>query len=187
VDGDGNGDDGAAGEEQDNMEAYYEANIEEDNAEEEVDNENAEEEDNAENNVNEDDQSSASSSYSCDACANATNVCDGDANDYSGYFQCSAVQDSSGNNYYVGPQCSSDGRSINITVFSDQYCYSPNTGVNAAYVTGVTFEDDAFAEYFPSDCTSCGESVRIQGCVFPSNGRILCVLKIFCRCLPFLL
>ena len=181
MNGDGNGDDGDAVEEQDNIEAYYEADIEED----EQENDDAAQEGNAQNNANGDDQSSASS-YSCDACANATNVCNGDENDYSGYFQCSAVQDSNGNEYYVGPQCSSDGRSINITVFSDQYCYYPNNGVSAAYVTGVTFQDDAFAEYFPTDCTSCGESVSITGCFLFLMPEIVVLLHLR-RCLPLLL
>ena len=38
-------------------------------------------------------------------------------------------------------------------------CYYPISNKTAASVTGVDLQSDRLAEYYPSNCTSCGESV----------------------------
>jgi hypothetical protein len=56
--------------------------------------------------------------------------------------------------------------------------------VSAAYVTDVTFQDDSFVEYFPTDCTSCGESVSITDCFLTLYQKLLCsdIFVVACHC-----
>lgn len=154
-------DDGNAGNEENADNQEEEEDQEQNNVEENAENyyEAAKNDDaqNAQNNAAGDDQA-ASAYSSCDACSNYTNICENNAIDYSNYLQCQQVEDNYGNAYYVGPSCSSNGRSIVISVFSDQYCYYPISNKTAASVTGVDLQNDGLAEYYPSNCTSCGES-----------------------------
>jgi len=106
-----------------------------------------------------DDQNDATSTACADACSSYDSKCANDnAVDYSNYLQCVEFQDDSGDVYYIGPQCSWDGKSIVISVFKDQYCNEVMDSTNAANVTGIAFEDDGLADYYQSSCISCKES-----------------------------
>jgi hypothetical protein len=60
--------------------------------------------------------------------------------DAANYLECQKIDvqndDDNQNEYYVGPKCSSNGKSVKIGLFSDENCWEPVTGVNVENVIG---------------------------------------------------
>ncbi|KAL7570442.1 hypothetical protein ACA910_017273 [Epithemia clementina (nom. ined.)] len=74
---------------------------------------------------------------------------------YESYFTCSKF--TVGNNaVYLAPHCRSDGHSIGIGIYSDQYC-SEFIGdeVDISDFTGQNFDDKELQSYYSKTCLSC--------------------------------
>jgi len=73
------------------------------------------------------------------------------------FVECMAIEndDDNGVQYYIGPHCSSDGFTITLGVYSDEFCsvYVGNK-VSVADVLGYSIDDDTSA-LTPTTCTSC--------------------------------
>lgn len=84
--------------------------------------------------------------------------------EYSDFFECGLYEsqggDDAGNSdLYVGPRCGSDGRTIVIGLYYDEYC-SSYAGYEKDIVeyTGTDFAEDGLMDYYNTDCISCRES-----------------------------
>jgi len=79
-----------------------------------------------------------------DTCSVYNNVCGGNPDGYelTEYFECTEVEKNNGQKAYVGPHCSSDGFTITLGVFSDQYCneYIGNS-VSVSNFIGMDFNE----------------------------------------------
>ena len=80
---------------------------------------------------------------------------DPEATHYEEYFTCSAftVGGASG---YLGPHCRSDGHTIGIGMYKDQYCneFIGDTA-DITESTGMGFDDGELKNYYDKDCISC--------------------------------
>ena len=84
---------------------------------------------------------------------------------YGEFVDCTKVDIQSDDDYnnmelYIGPYCSSDGISINLDVFYDEFCsnyagdvYSPSDLIS-------NFDKEGLANYISTDCVSCNSAVR---------------------------
>lgn len=93
-----------------------------------------------------------------ETCSNYRNVCkkyDPDATHYESYFTCSKI-DIGGVYGYLGPHCRSDGRTIGIGIYNDQYCneYVSDTS-EISSSSGLEFDDGELQQYYDKDCISC--------------------------------
>lgn len=93
-----------------------------------------------------------------DVCSNYRRVCrtfDPDATHYESYFTCSSFS-IAGANAYLGPHCRSDGRTIGISIYNDQYCneYAGDAS-DMTDSAGMTFDDGDLKDYYDKDCISC--------------------------------
>ena len=100
---------------------------------------------------------------------------------YSTYFECTQVTKNNGQTAYVGPHCASDGFTITIGVYSDQYCYDYiGSGVDISSfgidfgddedplrsyynsAMGATFEQLKYVESENNECIPCKKSVSFD-------------------------
>lgn len=101
-----------------------------------------------------------------DLCADYDDTCqDNQGDDASmnvqNFTSCAAVEYSDDDiNYYLAPQCSSDGYTITLGVYSDEDCLTFAQDLTVSELLGETLDTSLFSEYFPKECTSCAESVR---------------------------
>ena len=95
------------------------------------------------------------------ACADADTMCEGydddfeeDADAMGGFSACTQIDEG----LYIGPHCNSDGFTITLGVYSDQYCdkYIGNE-VSLYDVLGYDLADDF--DFFPQECVTCEEGV----------------------------
>jgi hypothetical protein len=127
-------------------------------------------------NNNGDDAAAAENNNQNDDCANYYDVCDDfrtaciDYSQYAtnmeAYFQCAAFQ--VGDNVgYLGPHCRSDGKTIGIGLYKDQYCNEYNSGMSdVGTMLGMDLSDEHLKAYYSERCISCLASVSSQlwGC-----------------------
>ncbi|CAB9503904.1 expressed unknown protein [Seminavis robusta] len=74
---------------------------------------------------------------------------------YAEYFECTEL-DVGGAVSYLGPHCRSDGFTIGIGIYEDEYCSSyVGDVVDLQQVTGLKYEDDYLSPYYPKQCISC--------------------------------
>lgn len=104
-----------------------------------------------------------------DECANYYNACDDFrtackdysqyANNMEAYFECSEFK--VGNQVgYLGPHCRSDGKTIGIGLYKDQYCNEYNSDItNLSSMTGMDLGDENLKAYYSQKCISCLASV----------------------------
>ena len=60
---------------------------------------------------------------------------------------------------YIGPHCKSDGHTIVIGLYYDEYCSQyAGDNVNRNQFTNMNFDDDGLADYTKDDCYSCLEN-----------------------------
>ena len=87
---------------------------------------------------------------------------------YAQYFECAEFNVGNAVSY-LGPHCRSDGFTIGIGIYEDQYCSSYiGDMVDMEEVTGQAFDDDYLSPYYPKQCISCMATVSIFNCVFVS-------------------
>ena len=104
-----------------------------------------------------------------DECANYYDACDDFrtackdysqyANNMEAYFECSEFK--VGNEVgYLGPHCRSDGKTIGIGLYKDQYCNEYNSDItNLSSMTGMDLGDENLKAYYSQKCISCLASV----------------------------
>lgn len=89
-----------------------------------------------------------------DTCAEYTNYCEKEMDaGYSQYFECTEVERNNGQVAYIGPHCASDGFTITLGVYADEYCneYIGNSVGIANYIgEEMNIEDDALKSYYNS-------------------------------------
>ena len=142
--------------------------------------------------------------YEYDTCMIYENLCDGEPeDDFSEYFECTQVESNNGQIAYVGPHCGGDGYTVQLGVYSDEYCNEYiGDGVNIAkfvedaeedslleYVSGTVKEINEQSLYSPYPemimlpeygfCIPCREAVSICSCL-PSTRDHIIVSQIFC-------
>lgn len=113
------------------------------------------------------------------ACADADNMCEGydedfeqDADAMGGFSACTQIDEG----LYIGPHCNSDGFTITLGVYSDQYCdkYIGNE-VSLYDVLGYDIADDF--DFFPQECVTCEEGV--SNSLFERNVFCFSLLNFF--------
>ena len=99
-----------------------------------------------------------------ETCANAENVCADYDDDFQeeadamgGFSACTQIDDY----YYIGPHCNSDGYTITLGVYSDQYCDN-YVGDEVSLFDVLGYDIDEDFDFFPQECVSCEETVSIQ-------------------------
>jgi hypothetical protein len=76
-------------------------------------------------------------------------------NSYEQYFECMQIE---GGNYYLGPHCNGDGKTISIGIYEDEDCYDyVGDDMSLEDLTGMTFDEDALDFYTDTSCVSCSE------------------------------
>lgn len=83
------------------------------------------------------------------SCWSYKKVCNNGAeSDFEDYFECTEVERNNGMTVYVGPHCASDGFTVNLGVYGDEYCneYIGN-GVDIQNVLGEKLEENYLLEY----------------------------------------
>lgn len=124
------------------------------------------------NNMNNNNNNNANANQEYDECGNYYSAC-GDfrtaCKDYSqyatnmeAYFQCSEFQ--VGNEVgYLGPHCRSDGKTIGIGVYKDQYCDEYNADItDLSSMMGMDLGDENLKAYYSEKCISCLASVSFM-------------------------
>eukprot|EP01082_Thalassiosira_pseudonana_P000803 g1268.t1 g1268 contig10:1742719-1744061(+) len=86
--------------------------------------------------------------YEYDTCMIYENLCGGEPDDeFSEYFECTQVESNNGQIAYVGPHCGGDGYTVQLGVYSDEYCNEYiGDGVNIAKFVEDA-EEDSLLEY----------------------------------------
>jgi len=94
--------------------------------------------------------------YADDMCEDYDEDFEEDADTMGGFSACTQIDDG----LYIGPHCNSDGFTITLGVYSDEYCdiYVGNE-VSLYDVLGYDI-DDQF-DFFPQECVTCEEGVSI--------------------------
>jgi len=95
----------------------------------------------------------------CNSYSNACRNYQPNATYYEDYFSCTAFEMGNNNVGYLGPHCRSDGRTIGIGIYSDEYCdqYVGDI-VDVQQYTGMAFDDEELINYYDKDCISCKAS-----------------------------
>jgi hypothetical protein len=84
------------------------------------------------------------------------------AQNYAEYFECSEFN-VGGAMAYLGPHCRSDGFTIGIGIYEDEYCSSyVGDVVDLEQVTGQAYKDDYLSPYYPKNCISCTARVSFD-------------------------
>lgn len=79
-----------------------------------------------------------------------------DLNDGDGYSQCTAYeQDANGNQYYVGPACTRDGKDIKLGLFKDAYCQQEVDNVKGIDTSALAYSNGGMVD---KQCLACGEN-----------------------------
>ena len=93
------------------------------------------------------------------ACSNYKEACvnyNGDDVTFDEYFACAQFQDVNGNEIFLGPHCKSDGHSITLGLFSDEYCAEYVGDIaELQSTTGIDFDGDSLGFYYSASCVSC--------------------------------
>lgn len=100
-------------------------------------------------------------------CQNADDTCqdydedfDEEAEAYGGFSACTQIDD----NYYIGPHCNSDGYTITLGVYSDEYCDNfIGDQVSLYDILGYDIDEDF--DFFPQECVTCEEGVSRPLCL----------------------
>jgi hypothetical protein len=138
-----------------------------------------------------DDKYNADADADADECADYADVCDSfykvcedysaKATDLQDYFECSKTVYAN-SVAYLGPHCRSDGKTIGIGIYDDQYCndYIGDI-VDISSYTGMDIQDDYLKAYYSEECISCLASVSVASLViyilnYTSCSRIPCLL-----------
>lgn len=84
-----------------------------------------------------------------DTCKSYGNVCKAGIDDtLEQYFECTEVENKNGMVAYIGPHCSEDGKTINLGIYSDEYCSEYiGKGTNINNFLGFQLEDTALEGY----------------------------------------
>lgn len=104
--------------------------------------------------------------HSCayyDECYDYVNICagadDDNAVEYEDFFECQAFENKNGEQMYVGPHCASDGQTIKVDVYYDEYCSKyAGDDIEINYFTNMPFTSEGMEDYYKQDCISCLES-----------------------------
>jgi len=122
------------------------------------------------NEVDEEEEDDDANDNDCDQmCTTYSNVCsnrssnnnndDGNNNaddNYDNILECMEYENDDGLIRYIGPHCSSDGRSIVLGLFSDAYCTQVvGDAYDAASFTGLNLEYNTLSDYSPKQCIAC--------------------------------
>ena len=94
-------------------------------------------------------------------CENYQNICQEYTNlgfELQDYFECAEFNIGNGVGY-LGPHCGSDGKTISMGIYNDQYCNQYNTDLSEVSSYMSTNENELEA-YFSENCISCLASVR---------------------------
>lgn len=76
------------------------------------------------------------------------------------FIECQQVSEfDDGTPIYAGPRCSSDGSSIRIAAFTDQYCWYPMKDVDLKSILGYSISHHLFqfAAFSSRSCINCGD------------------------------
>ena len=124
--------------------------------------------DDAYNANNGDDQANACEYY--DVCENYRTACKDyaqQADDMQDFFECGEFN--VGNNVaYMGPHCRSDGKTIGIGIYKDEYCNEYNAALSdISSYTGMDLSDGYLKPYYSDNCISCLASVSKQSIIIP--------------------
>jgi hypothetical protein len=99
-------------------------------------------------------------------CANYQSACQEYSNlgfDLEDYFECAEfnIGNSAG---YLGPHCASDGKTISMGIFNDEYCndYSADISEVSSYMA---VNDNDLEAYYSDNCISCLASVSLSSSV----------------------
>jgi len=69
--------------------------------------------------------------------------------------------DDDGNQYFIGPHCSSDGYTISLAVYGDEECNTYLDGMAVSDIVGQELDTSMFHKYyFPKDCVTCEEGAN---------------------------
>ena len=84
-----------------------------------------------------------------DTCKSYNDVCKAGIDDtLEQYFECTQVERNNGMVAYIGPHCSEDGKTINLGVYSDEYCSEYiGQGTNINNFLGFNLEESALEGY----------------------------------------
>ncbi|KAL7508341.1 hypothetical protein ACHAXN_005428 [Cyclotella atomus] len=84
-----------------------------------------------------------------DTCKSYKNVCGAGIDDtLEQYFECTEVERNNGMIAYIGPHCSDDGTTINLGIYSDEYCSEYiGKGTNINNFLGFQLEETALEGY----------------------------------------
>jgi hypothetical protein len=112
------------------------------------------------NDYAQDDDAGGNCRYS-DVCMNYWTACkdySSQASQLEQYFECSQFY-MGDSNAYLGPHCGSDGKTIGIGVYTDEYCndYKKDLGEVSSYI-GVNLGNDYLKSFHSDNCISCQAS-----------------------------
>jgi len=121
------------------------------------------EEEEEDDDANDDGCDQMCSTYSsvCSSRSNNNNNGDDDGNnqeddDDNNILECTEFENENGVKRYIGPHCSSDGRSIVLGLFSDEYCTQVVGDVyDAASFSGLNLVYNSLTDYSPKQCIPC--------------------------------
>ena len=124
------------------------------------------------NNYNYNNNNNANQDAGCeyyDVCQNYQSACQEYPNlgfDLQDYFECAEFNVGNGVGY-LGPHCSSDGRTISMGIFSDQYCnqYKGELSEVSSYMS---VDENELQAYYSDSCISCLAS---DGYVLDANNN----------------
>ena len=162
------GADDAAGNDAGDDAANNEADDGIDEEEQEEENEDEEEDENEADDVVQGDD--ANVEHACeyyDVCYNYEDTCEAEQDDgfieYSDFFECQMYEGRNGDAMYIAPHCGSDGHTIMLGLYYDEYC-SQYAGYDQDIndYTGLNFAEDGLEAYYTTDCISCKESVSLS-------------------------
>lgn len=96
----------------------------------------------------------------CSACYNYNDVCnDEERYDYSGFFNCIAIDVNDDQVLYIGPHCASDKSAIILTLFDDEYCSNyVGDEYDIGTITGLDLTTETLMQYYHNDCIACKAS-----------------------------
>jgi hypothetical protein len=62
--------------------------------------------------------------------------------------------------YFIGPHCSGDGRTITLAVYKDQYCSVLDSDTTVKELIG--YDPVQQVELVPEECISCGVNANVS-------------------------
>jgi len=108
-----------------------------------------------------------------DTCRYYKDSCDHGVDDsLSRYFECVEVETSNGQEVWIGPHCASDGITITLGVYGDEYCNEfIGNGVNIANILGYVLEGDELANFVTGSLSDVipAEAIQAQKLRYSQN------------------